>query len=75
MSNLRLEVKVPKDRRVTVQLPDDIQPGEAEMVVIVRSKTPEKPALAVSRLPVLHVDRWPEGATFSRSELYDEDGR
>jgi hypothetical protein len=76
MRNLNLRVNVPADRRVVVQLPDEVDPGETELTVIVRRRRPTLAgASLLNRLPDLHVDKWPEGVTLSRSELYGDDGR
>ncbi|MBL9041246.1 MAG: hypothetical protein JNM83_06585 [Myxococcales bacterium] len=76
MRNLSLHVSVPDDRRVVLQLPDDVDPGDVELTVIVRkSRKATGEDSFLHRLHDLHVDRWPGQATFSRSELYDDDGR
>lgn len=36
MRNLSLRVMVPQDRRVTIELPDDIEPGELDVLLVVR---------------------------------------
>lgn len=76
MRNLNLHVSVPSDRRVVLQLPDEVDPGDVELTVIVRKsrKTTGEDSF-LNRLHDLHVDRWPENLTFSRSELYGDDGR
>lgn len=76
MRNLNLHVTVPADRKVIVQLPDDVDPGEADITVIVRKSRPirSEPSL-LNRLPTLSVGPWPEGVTFSRQELYGDDDR
>jgi len=76
MRNLNLHVHVPRDRRVMLQLPEDVEPGDLEITVIVRSpRRPVERDSLLSRLPDLRIDKWPEGMTFSRSELYGDDGR
>ena len=77
MRNLNVKVNVPPNRQVLLELPDEVSPGEVELTVIVRprrSPSRSKPSL-VSRLPDVHVDHWPADATYSRSELYGDDGR
>ena len=76
MRNLNLHVNIPSVRRVVLQLPDDIDPGETDLTVIVRRRPSNRDRSSLlSRLPSLHVEKWPDGVTFSRSELYDDDGR
>ena len=77
MRNLNLKVTIPADRRLVVQLPEDVEPGEARLMLIptrhAARQTAEEDPLA--DFPVLHVEKWPEGFTFSRSEIYGDDGR
>lgn len=76
MRNLNLHVTVPADRRVIVQLPDDVDPGEADITIIVRRRQAARAASSIlDRLPSLSVGSWPEGSTFSRSEMYGDDER
>jgi hypothetical protein len=75
MRNLNLHVNVPADRKVVLQLPDEVDPGEVELTVIVRHRRKRTQESFLSRLPELHVEAWPESHTFSRSEIYDDDGR
>jgi hypothetical protein len=76
MRNLNLHVTVPADRKVVVQLPDDIDPGEADLTVIVRKSRPARTAPSLlDRLPSLSVGPWPEGLSFGRNELYGDDDR
>jgi hypothetical protein len=76
MRNLNLHVTVPNDRRVIVQLPEDVGPGEADITIIVCRRQPVHAESSIlSRLPSLSVGPWPEGVTFSRSELYGDNDR
>ena len=76
MRNLNLHVTVPADRKVVVQLPDDIDPGEADLTVIVRKSRPGRTEpLFIDRLPSLSVGPWLEGLSFSCKELYGDDDR
>jgi hypothetical protein len=77
MRNLNVKVHVPPDRKVLLQLPDEVDLGDVELTVIVRprrSPTHPKPSL-VSRLPDVHIDHWPADATYSRADIYGDDGR
>lgn len=76
MRNVNLHVTVPADRKVVVQLPDDIDPGEADLTVIVRKSRPARAEPCIlDRLPSLSVGPWPEDLSFSRKELYGDDDR
>lgn len=44
----RLQVTVPEDRRLTIELPDSVPPGQVELIVLVsaeREEAPEKVSL------------------------------
>ena len=74
--NLNLHVTVPADRKVVVQLPDEVDPGEADLTIIVRKRQSARAEASIlDRLPSLSVGSWPEGSTFSRSEMYGDDER
>ncbi len=78
MRNLSLLVKVPDDRRVVVQLPEDIPPGEVRLSLFIHEGDggkvkPSQPRTL--KLPELHFESWPEDFPLRRSDLYDDDGR
>lgn len=45
MPATRLRVTIPSNRKITVQLPGDIQPGEAELLVTQDAQIPRQQAL------------------------------
>lgn len=75
MSSVNIRVTVPADRRLVLQLPDDVEPGEATVTVI----TTRKPKHAQGEdfdFPTLHVKEWPkEWGSLRREEMYGDDGR
>ena len=77
MKNLTIDIDVPADRRIVVQLPDDVEPGKARLVLISATRparlSPEADPLA--DFPTLHVESWPAGLTFSRQQLYGDGDR
>lgn len=77
MKNLTLDIDVPADRRIVVQLPEDIEPGRARLVLISAKRpmraSPDSDPLA--DFPSLHVESWPSGFSFRREEIYGDDGR
>ena len=81
MKNLSLNVTVPADRRIVVQLPDDIEPGDVRLVVIQRPKaSAAKKAAAddadpIAWLPQFHLTSWPEDFPLRREDMYGDDGR
>jgi hypothetical protein len=77
MRNLNIKVTIPEDRRLVIQLPEDVEPGEARLMLIpthrpARQATEEDP---LADFPVLHVESWPQGFSFRREEIYGDDGR
>lgn len=78
MKNLSLNVTVPSDRRLVVQLPDDIEPGDVRLLVIQGPKARTKKsddADPVAWLPQFHLTRWPEDFPMRREDMYGDDGR
>ncbi|HMU39109.1 MAG TPA: hypothetical protein PKE31_08845 [Pseudomonadota bacterium] len=77
MKNVSLNVTVPPDRRLVVQLPDDVEPGDVRLLVIQgpkgRVKKSDDDALAW--LPQLHLTSWPEDFPLRREDMYGDDGR
>lgn len=74
MASHRLKIAVPNDRRLVVQLPDDMEPGE----VIVTLHQAKRPAARTSdfEFPTLHVKKWPkEWGSLRREDMYGDDGR
>lgn len=83
MKNLSLNVTVPPDRRLVVQLPDDIEPGDVRLVVTViqgpKTRGAKKAAAGdadpIAWLPRFHLTKWPEDFPMRREDLYGDDGR
>lgn len=72
MRHLNLKVQVPADRTVTIRLPDEVEPGEADLTVVVRSRArPE----AGAPWPEIHVEAWPADLSLRREDLCGDDGR
>jgi len=75
MRTIETTAVVDEDRKLTVQLPVEINPGHHRVVVVIEENgvPPVKPEpLRFSTYPVgLAV----EGFTFRREELYGDDGR
>lgn len=78
MKNLSLNVTVPADRRLVVQLPDDIEPGAVRLLVIPVPKPQSKrmdDEDPIAWLPQLHLKAWPEDFPMRREDMYGDDGR
>lgn len=74
MASHRLKIAVPNDRRLVVQLPDDMEPGE---VIVTLHQTKRSMARASDfEFPTLHVKEWPkEWGSLRREDMYGDDGR
>ncbi len=76
MSNLNLKVTVAEDRRVSFKLPDDVEPGEVQLTVVVHPLRKAKPGDDDFDFPTLHLKEWPqEWGTLRREDMYGDDGR
>lgn len=77
MKNVSLNVTVPPDRRLVVQLPDDVEPGDVRLLVIQGPKGRAKKSDddTLSWLPQLHLTSWPEDFPLHREDMYGDDGR
>ncbi len=78
MTSITTRIIVTEDGRISsaVQLP----PGDhvATVEIVGRpQRQPAKEPFDISKLPVLDIGPWPwpEGTTFSREEIYGDDGR
>jgi hypothetical protein len=70
-------VEVDEDRRIVVQLPDDVPVGR-HRVVTVLDEAPEKSPSGNAmdwKFPVLPEAQWPADMPLTREEMYDEHGR
>ncbi len=68
---VRTRVRVGLSRRVFVQLPDDVLPGEHDLTVTVDA--PDKGRRSALGFPVDDVGPWPDGLDLSREALYGGD--
>lgn len=81
MKNLTIDIDVPADRRIVVQLPDDVEPGEAAVTLIVRKRPKARATVPTAgrsfldRLPSIDTGNWPADLTFSREQLYGDGDR
>lgn len=74
-ANLRVDVRVPSDRRVIVQLPDDVEPGEATLTVVVHPKRLPQRSASLDWFPTLNVTQWEPATSLRREDLYGDDQR
>lgn len=75
MTRLETQATVTPDRKLTIQVPPEIQPGEHRVVLIIdesASAQSKKPPLDFPSYPIGPVD---DTATFRREDTYGPDGR
>lgn len=67
--------KVAEDRKLVIQLPLDVPPGEHTYIVVLDAQqiTPEEEAGL--GFPIIHVDHWPANLSLRREDMYDDWGR
>ena len=78
MITVEIEAIVPEDRKVVVQLPVEVEPGQHRIRVEVDAQ-PVEPISDEERaalgFPIIHVDSWPADLSLRREDMYDEWGR
>ena len=76
MRVIKAELKVKKAGKGMVTLPPDIEPGEHKVTITLEDKpAPAMQAQKPIEFLVLHVDKWPEGLSLRREDMYGDDGR
>lgn len=67
-------VDIAEDRRLVVQLPDDIPVGR-HRVVTVLDEASEGTTVEEWTFPILEEAEWPAGMPLTREQMYGEHGR
>lgn len=75
MKTIQTMVRVGEDRKLTVQLPEDVPPGEHAVVVVIDERPGPGAPFTMKDFPSHDVGPWPEGFTARREEIYGDDGR
>jgi hypothetical protein len=75
MRNLNIKVTIPKDRRLAVQLPDDVEPGEATITVHPQQQKTVSSDGTLDWFPTLNVKHWDPETSLRREDMYGDDGR
>jgi hypothetical protein len=78
MRTIETIATIAPDGTLTAHIPNDIAPGEHSVVIVIsdRDDTPAEP----NKRPLVELHafpwtNWPEGSTFRREDIYDDDGR
>jgi hypothetical protein len=73
MKSINLTVSVPSNRRITIELPEEVRPGEdASVTVLVQPRRRARGLMATLPQVDMH---WPAGLEIHRKDLYGDDGR
>lgn len=76
MRTIQTTVTIGSDGKLILQLPQDIQPGQHRVVVVIDEfDSPATPGQTRLALEAVDWPNWPAEATFRREELYDDNGR
>ena len=77
MSPLNLKLTVPADRKLTIQLPEDIEPGAETVVTVTVRPASRRPSSddSLDWFPTLNVSRWDPSTSLRREDMYGDDGR
>ena len=78
MTEIRARVLVGPDRRISGSAPPEVPPGEHEVTITVLPPLSRQPPIEpfdIDELPTHDLGPWPEGLSFRREDMYDEDGR
>ena len=63
------------DGLLTVQVPQDIQPGQHHIVVVIDEQLVSAGSRPVGDFPVIRVGVWPADLSLRREDMYGDEGR
>jgi hypothetical protein len=75
MRTIETTATVTEDRRITLQVPSDIPPGEHRVVMVIEEQPVKKGKRPPLDFPVDSWGPWPENLSLRREDMYDEWGR
>jgi len=75
MKTIEINAVVGPDRKLVVQLPSTIPPGEHHVVVVIDEGISGEVKPTTWDFPVIDVGPWPEGLSLRREDMYGDDGR
>jgi hypothetical protein len=75
MKTIETTVLVTPEGTVTLQLPEDIPPGEHRIVVVIDEQPIVRGKRPLLKFPVDRYGPWPEDLTLRREDMYGEWGR
>jgi hypothetical protein len=76
MKSIQTQAIVTDDRKVTLQLPEEIAPGLHTLIVVIDDRVAHTASgMSLDDFPIIDVGPWPEGLSLRREEMYGDDGR
>ena len=75
MRTIETKGTVSSDGRLSVAMPQDIAPGEHNLVIVIDEEPIEPPAAESPELMVFRIGSWPEDISLRREAMYDDRGR
>ena len=74
MKTIQTRAVVGPEHTITLQLPDEIEPGAYQVTLVIDDR-PVAVKSDFSDFPVIDVGPWPEGLSLRREDMYGDDGR
>ena len=75
MRMIETTVTVTEEGKMTIQLPQDIAPGEHQVVIVIEEQPIKKEMQSLADFPVRDYGPWPANLSLRREDMYDEWGR
>ncbi len=75
MRMIETTVTVTEEGKMTIQLPQDIVPGEHQVVIVIEEQPIKKEMQSLADFPVRDYGPWPANLSLRREDMYDEWGR
>lgn len=75
MRMIETTVMVTEEDKMTIQLPQDIAPGEHQVVIVIEEQPIKKETQSLADFPVRDSGPWPANLSLRREDMYDEWGR
>ena len=74
MKTIETTAVIGDDRKLSLQLPEDVPPGEHRIVVLIEERANDPGTVSVDDLPCHDANLVDSAFTVRRGELYDHDG-
>ncbi len=74
MKAIETTAVIGNDRKLSVQLPPDVTPGQHHVVLVIEELLPAA-TTSLNDFPTIDLGPWPVGLSLSREDMYGDDGR